>query len=39
MPLFLTAERYVNVPLERTYQTAYAGMPEFWREVIERPAD
>jgi hypothetical protein len=36
MPLFLTAERYVNVPLERTYCTAYQGMPEFWREVIEQ---
>jgi hypothetical protein len=37
MPLFLTAERYVNVPLETTYQAAYIGMPEFWREVLERP--
>jgi hypothetical protein len=35
MPLFLTAERYVNVPLEPTYQAAYAGMPAFWRNVIE----
>jgi hypothetical protein len=36
MPLFLTAQRYVNVPLEATYQTAYGGMPAFWREVLER---
>jgi hypothetical protein len=36
MPLFLTAERYVNVPLEPTYRTAYQGMPEFWRNVIEQ---
>jgi hypothetical protein len=36
MPLFLTAERYVNVPLERTYQAAYQGMPEFWRGVLEQ---
>jgi hypothetical protein len=36
MPLFLTAERYVNVPLEATYQAAYRGMPEFWRNVIEQ---
>jgi hypothetical protein len=36
-PLFLTAERYVNVPLEATYQTAYQGMPGFWREVLEQP--
>ncbi len=36
MPLFLTAERYVNVPLEATYQSAYRGMPRLWREVLER---
>ncbi len=36
MPLFLTAQRYVNVPLEQTYETAYRGMPEFWRNVIEQ---
>jgi hypothetical protein len=36
MPLFLTAQRYVNVPLEATYQAAYGGMPAFWREVLER---
>jgi len=37
MPLFLTAERYVNVPLEATYQAAYRGMPEYWRGIIEQP--
>jgi hypothetical protein len=36
MPLFLTTERYVNVPLEPTYQAAYQGMPEFWRNVLEQ---
>jgi hypothetical protein len=36
MPLFLTPERYVNVPLEPTYRQAYAGMPAFWRQVIEQ---
>lgn len=36
MPLFLTAERYVNVPLEATYREAYSGMPEFWRNVLEQ---
>lgn len=36
MPLFLTADRYVNVPLEGTYNAAYRGMPQFWREVLER---
>jgi hypothetical protein len=35
LPLFLTAERYVNVPLESTYQAAYQGMPRFWRDVLE----
>jgi hypothetical protein len=35
MPLFLTADRYVNVPLETTYRESYRGMPEFWRNVIE----
>lgn len=35
MPLFLTADRYVALPLEPTYTTAYAGMPAFWRQVIE----
>ena len=35
MPLFLNPDRYVNVPLESTYQAAYDGMPEFWRDVIE----
>ena len=40
MPLFLTAERYVNLPLGTTYDTTYRGVPAFWREVIEgkRPA-
>lgn len=40
MPLFLTAERYVNLPLTMTYETTYRGVPAFWREVIEgqRPA-
>jgi hypothetical protein len=35
MPLFLTPDRYVNVPLEATYQTAYQGLPAFWRDVLE----
>ena len=37
MPLFLNADRYINVPLEPTYQAAFAGEPKFWREVLERP--
>lgn len=35
MPLFLTAEEYVNVPLERTYLGAYEGVPRFYRDVLE----
>jgi hypothetical protein len=35
MPLFLRPDRYVNVPLESTYQVAYSDMPQIWREVIE----
>jgi hypothetical protein len=35
MPLFLRADRYVNVPLETTYQAAYRGCPAFWRDVLE----
>ena len=35
MPLFLRPDRYVNVPLEPTYQAAYQGMPAFWRDVLE----
>jgi hypothetical protein len=35
MPLFLRPDRYVNAPLEPTYQAAYRGMPSFWRDVLE----
>jgi hypothetical protein len=39
MPLFFLSERYVDVPLESTYQQAYHSMPAFWRDVLEgRPA-
>jgi hypothetical protein len=36
MPLFLDTYRYVNVPLEATYTTAYAAVPARWRNVIEQ---
>lgn len=40
MPLFLRPDRYVDVPLEETYQMAYRGMPAFWRDVLEgRPPE
>ena len=35
MPLFLRPDRYINVPLESTYQAAWNGMPQFWRDVLE----
>ena len=38
MPLFLTPEHYVNVPLEPTYVAAWRGVPERWRRVIEGQA-
>jgi Protein of unknown function (DUF4058) len=35
MPLFLTSEAYVSVPLEATYRAAYAGVPKRWRAVLD----
>ncbi|MBL8793041.1 MAG: DUF4058 family protein [Planctomycetia bacterium] len=35
MPLFLKCDRYINVPLAATYDSAYRGMPGFWRDVLE----
>ena len=35
MPLFLTRDHYVNIPLEETYMAAWRGVPERWRRVIE----
>jgi Protein of unknown function (DUF4058) len=35
MPLFLRPDRYVNAPLEATYQATYRGVPSFWRDVLE----
>lgn len=35
MPLFLSGDRYVNVPLEETYGAAWEGLPEPWRHQIE----
>jgi hypothetical protein len=35
MPLFVDPDLYINIPLELTYQTAYRGVPDFWRHVIE----
>ena len=35
MPLFLSPERYVNVPLESTYAAAYADVPRRWKTVLD----
>lgn len=35
MPLYLTPEGYVAVPLEETYRTAFAAVPRRWRAVLE----
>jgi Protein of unknown function (DUF4058) len=35
MPLFLTCETYVPLPLEATYQAAWQEFPSVWREVLE----
>lgn len=35
MPLFLHPDWYLNVPLESTYGTSYAGVPAYWRGVVE----
>jgi hypothetical protein len=34
MPLFLQVERYVQVPLETTYQSAFDALPKRWRDVL-----
>lgn len=35
MPLFLTRERYINVPLEETYMAAYRGVPRRFKQMLE----
>jgi hypothetical protein len=35
MPLFLRHDRYVDVPLESTYELAYAGLPAYWRSRLD----
>jgi hypothetical protein len=38
MPLFLVPRGQVPVPLEATYQTAFAAVPRRWRRVLEPSA-
>ncbi len=35
MPLFLTDEEYITVPLEDTYAAASPDVPKVWRAVLE----
>lgn len=35
MPLFLTSQRYVNVPLDDTYHLAWKGVPNRWKKVLD----
>ena len=35
MPLFLTPDRYVNVPLAVTYEAAWDGVPAEWKQIVE----
>jgi hypothetical protein len=34
MPLFLTTDSYVPLPLGATYQSAWEAVPAFWRDVL-----
>jgi hypothetical protein len=36
MPLYLEPRGYLLVPLEETYTTAFAAMPRYWREALEK---
>lgn len=36
MPLFLDAEKYVNLPLESSYMRAIRGMAKHWRNILEQ---
>lgn len=36
MPLFLSEDHYVNIPLESTYLRAWDELPEPWREIVEQ---
>lgn len=35
MPLFLTAEAYVLVPLQRSYEPALDAMPAYWKKTLD----
>jgi hypothetical protein len=35
MPMFLSGERYVNLPLNDSYSQAWQGVPAPWKEIVE----
>ncbi len=37
MPLYLTADGYIETPLEETYRAAYAAVPPKYRRVLDAP--
>jgi hypothetical protein len=37
MPVFLSPDVYVPLPLEATYQSAWEAVPAFWRNELTRP--
>lgn len=39
LPLFLTPERYINLPMEDLYTRRWASFPARWKRLIEPPAD
>ncbi len=34
LPIFLTPNQYVDVPLEATYVAAFADLPDYWQDVM-----
>lgn len=38
MPLFLTPDVYVPLPLEKTYESAWEAVPAYWRDRLTTPA-
>ena len=39
MPIFLTPDHYVNVPLEATYLESWRGVPARWKPVLENRSE
>jgi hypothetical protein len=37
LPLFLTPESYVPLPLEATYRSAWEAVPAYWRDILGAP--